>query len=79
MASREGFWLPGLEFNRFKQYWVLAEGTGTDPEALRLQALSRRCPSLMGLPSIVWRKAEYSKLTRRICEPTDFQSVSTPG
>ncbi len=30
----------------------LAEGTGTDPEACRLQALSRRCPSPMGLPSV---------------------------
>ena len=30
----------------------LAEGTGTDPEACRLQALSRRCPSPMGLPSL---------------------------
>jgi hypothetical protein len=30
----------------------LAEGTGTDPEACRLQSRSRRCPSPMGLPSV---------------------------
>ncbi len=48
---------PGLQPGAFDRSAMstdrqLAEGTGTDPEACRLQALSRRCPSPMGLPSL---------------------------
>ncbi len=55
----------------------LAEGTGTDPEAFRLQALSRRCPSPMGLPSMIGGERR-SRSSDAVSDRTPFQGVLIP-